>query len=165
VVRPAAFLDRDGVLNHRIPGDTYVTRPEELEVLPHVAEAAQRLARAGYALVVVTNQRGVARGFMSLADVERIHAKLAAAFAAAGAPLSGVYVCPHDRDEGCGCRKPAPGMLLQARDELGLDLERSLLIGDSESDLAAAEAAGVPVRVLMESDGDLREALDRAGVP
>lgn len=163
--RQAAFLDRDGVLNHRIPGDTYVTCPEELEVLPHVAEAARRLAAAGYALVVVTNQRGVARGFMSLEDVGRIHAKLRAAFEAAGAPLSGVYVCPHDRDEGCGCRKPAPGMLLAARAELDLDLGRSLLIGDSESDLAAAEAAGVPVRVLMESDGDLREALDRAGVP
>ncbi|MGE0713257.1 MAG: D-glycero-alpha-D-manno-heptose-1,7-bisphosphate 7-phosphatase [Planctomycetota bacterium] len=163
--RPAAFLDRDGVLNHRIPGDTYVTRPEELEVLPHVPEAARRLRAAGYALVVVTNQRGVARGFMSEEDLAAVHEVLRAAFAAAGAPLDAIYYCPHDRHHGCACRKPRPGMLLRAIEELGLDPSRSLLIGDSDHDLRAAEAAGVPVRVLMESDGDLREALDRAGVP
>lgn len=162
---PAAFLDRDGVLNHRIPGDTYVTRPDELEVLPHVSEAARRLAAAGYALVVITNQRGVARGFMSLTDVEAIHAKLKEHFQAAGAPLAGVYVCPHDRDEGCPCRKPRPGMLLQAAKDLGLDLSASLLIGDSESDLAAAKAAGVPRQALIESDSDLRLALDELQIP
>lgn len=161
--RPAAFLDRDGVLNHRIM-DGYVTSPAELEILPHVAEAAQRLRAAGYALVVVTNQRGVARGLMSLQDVEEVHAHLSEHFDAAGAPLAGIYVCPHDRDEGCGCRKPAPGMLLQAARELNLDLEASLLIGDSESDIAAAEAAGVPRRFLIESDADLRQALEAFGI-
>jgi len=157
--RPAAFLDRDGVLNHRIM-DGYVTSPAELELLPHVAEAAQRLRDAGYALVVVTNQRGIARGLMSASDVQAVNDKLAAHFEAAGAPLAGVYVCPHDRDEGCPCRKPAPGMLLQAARDLDLDLRASLLIGDSESDLGAAEAAGVPRRFLIESDADLRQALE-----
>ena len=85
-LRPAAFLDRDGVLNHRIPGDTYVTCPAELEILPYVSEAARRLASAGYALVVVTNQRGVARGFMDEVALEAVHDKLRAHFAAAGAP-------------------------------------------------------------------------------
>lgn len=84
--RPAAFLDRDGVLNVRLPGDTYVTCPDELELLPHVAEGARRLADLGYLLIVVTNQRGVARGFMTTADVEAVHAKLRAAFSEAGAP-------------------------------------------------------------------------------
>ena len=72
-MRAAAFIDRDGVLNHRIPGDTYVTRPEELRVLPHAAEAVESLRENGYLIVVITNQRGVARGFMSQADVEAIH--------------------------------------------------------------------------------------------
>ncbi|MBL4849964.1 MAG: HAD family hydrolase [Planctomycetes bacterium] len=161
----AAFLDRDGVLNHRIPGDTYVKTPAELEILPHVAEAAQRLQAAGYLLVVVTNQRGVARGMLSLDDLEAIHDKLRDHFSAAGAPLSAVYVCTHERDAGCACRKPKPGMLLRAAEELGLDLSSSLLIGDSASDLAAAEAAGVPLRAQIESDSDLRLALKDLGVP
>ena len=162
--RPAAFLDRDGVLNHRII-DGYVTSPAELEMLPHVAEAARRLRAAGYALVVVTNQRGIARGLMSAKDVEAVNAELAAHFEQAGAPLAGIYVCPHERDVGCLCRKPAPGMLLQAARELDLDLSASLLIGDSESDLGAAEAAGVPRRFLIESDADLRQALEAFQVP
>jgi D-glycero-D-manno-heptose 1,7-bisphosphate phosphatase len=162
--RPAAFLDRDGVLNHRIM-DGYVRAPGELQILPHVAEAAQRLRAAGYVLVVVTNQRGIARGLMSMEDVEAVNAVLAAHFEAAGAPLGGVYVCPHERDAGCGCRKPAPGMLLQAARELNLDLGASLLIGDSESDLGAAEAAGVPRRFLIDSDADLRLALDAFQIP
>lgn len=161
---PAAFLDRDGVLNHRIM-DGYVTCLAELEILPHVAEAAQRLQAAGYALVVVTNQRGIARGLMSRDDVDRVNAALAEHLALVGAPLAGVYVCPHDRDEGCGCRKPAPGMLLAAARELNLDLGASLLIGDSETDIGAAEAAGVPRRYRIESDGDLREALEAFGIP
>ena len=162
----AAFLDRDGVLNHRIPGDTYVTTPDELEILPHVAEAAQRLRAAGYLLVVVTNQRGVARGLVSADDLEAIHEKLRGHFHAAGAPLAAIYVCPHERDEvGCACRKPKPGLLLRAAEELDLDLSASLLIGDSPSDLAAARAAGVPRQAQIESDSDLRLALDELGVP
>lgn len=163
-MRPAAFLDRDGVLNHRIPGDTYVTTPDELEILPHVPEALQRLARTDYVLVVVTNQRGVARGMIDPDDLVAIHGKLRSVFTHAGAELAGLYHCPHDRDEGCPCRKPEPGMILQAARELNLDLERSFLIGDSRTDLEAAERAGVATRILMDSDGDLREALDRAGV-
>lgn len=160
-MRPAAFLDRDGVLNHRIPGDTYVTRPEELRVLPHAAEGVRELARRGYLTVVVTNQRGVGRGLMSLADLEAVHARLRAELAAGGARLDGIYACPHDRDAGCECRKPRPGLLLRAARELGIDLARSLLVGDSERDLEAGRAAGVPLLFRIESDGDLRAALPR----
>lgn len=157
--RPAAFLDRDGVLNHRLPGDTYVTRPDELEVLPHAAEAVADLRRRGYLIVVVTNQRGVGRGLMSPDDLERVHARLRRELAAAGAPLDAIYACPHDRDDGCRCRKPRPGLIEQALAEHAIDLERSVLIGDSERDLEAGRAAGVPVLLRIESDGDLREAL------
>ncbi|MEZ6183661.1 MAG: HAD family hydrolase [Planctomycetota bacterium] len=156
---PAAFLDRDGVLNHRIPGDTYVTRPEELEVLPHVPEAIRALRARGYRIVVFTNQRGVARGFMDLEDVARIHAKLERVLAEAGAPLDAIYCCPHDNGDGCACRKPLPGMLLDAARDLDLDLGRSVLVGDTPRDLAAGEAAGVPHRFQIESDGDLRQVL------
>jgi D-glycero-D-manno-heptose 1,7-bisphosphate phosphatase len=112
------------------------------------------LRERGYALVVVTNQRGIARGFMSEDDVEAVHEKLRAACEAGGAPLAGVYHCPHDRDTGCPCRKPEPGMLLRAAEDLGLDLARSVLVGDSESDVEAGRRAGVPICLLVPSDED-----------
>lgn len=157
--QPAAFLDRDGVLNHRIPGDTYVTRPEELVVLPHAAEGVRELARRGYLTVVVTNQRGVGRGLMSLDDLEAVHQRLHRELSRGGARLDAIYACPHDRDAGCACRKPRPGLLLQAARELDLDLSRSLLVGDSDHDLEAGRAAGVPLLFQIESDGDLRAVL------
>jgi histidinol-phosphate phosphatase family protein len=160
VSKPAAFLDRDGVLNHRIV-DGYVTCPEELQVLPHAAEAIRVLRERGYAIVVVTNQRGIARGLMTDADLERVHTALRERLAAQGAELDAIYRCPHGDQDGCTCRKPAPGMLLAAAEELDLDLSRSVLVGDSETDIAAGQAAGVPVTVLIESDGDVRAALDR----
>lgn len=160
----AAFLDRDGVLNRRLP-EAYVTCPAELEILPHVAEGARRLAAAGFLLVVVTNQRGIARGLMSEGDLAEVHEVLSEHFRASGAPLAGIYHCPHDRDAGCGCRKPRPGLLIRAGVELGLDLGRSILIGDSTSDVEAAEAAGVPRSVQIRSDSDLRWALDQLGIP
>ena len=149
------------MLNHRIPGDTYVTRPEELEVLPHAAEGVRELGRRGYATVVITNQRGVGRGLMTLADLEAVHTKLRAELARAGASLDGIFFCPHERDAGCACRKPLPGLIHAAARELGLDLARSLLIGDSPRDLEAGRAAGVPLLFQIASDGDLREVLDR----
>lgn len=157
-MRPAAFLDRDGVLNRRIV-DGYVRSPDELEVLPHVAEAIQTLRARGYAIVVVTNQRGIARGLMDEADLARVHAALRARLQAQGATLDAIYHCPHDRDTGCGCRKPAPGMLLQAAREHDLDLGRSVLVGDSPSDVAAGEAAGLALALKIDSDADLRQAL------
>lgn len=159
--RPAALLDRDGVLNVRLPGDTYVTRPEELELLPHAPDLARALHERGYLLVVVTNQRGVARGFMDAAALAAVHDKLGRELATAGAPLAGVYACPHDRDAGCRCRKPLPGLIEQAAAELGLDLARSVLIGDSERDVAAGHAAGVGLNLLVPSNGDPRFVLER----
>lgn len=158
-LRPAAFIDRDGVLNHRLPGDTYVTSPEELTILPHAVKALREIYARGYPLVVITNQRGIARGFMNEDDVAAIHRKLRDAFEAGGAPLLAIYHCPHDNDHGCKCRKPAPGMLLQAARDHDLDLTRSVLVGDSESDLEAGRRAGVPVLLKIESDADLRQVL------
>lgn len=160
-LRPGAFIDRDGVLNAR-PGLGYVTRPEELRVLPHAAAGLRALREAGYAVVVVSNQRGIGRGLMTEADLQRVNARLVDELAAGGATVDRLEHCPHDEGDGCACRKPRPGMLLRAAEALGLDLGRSLLVGDDPRDLEAAAAAGVPVRVLLPSDGDLRVGVAQA---
>lgn len=155
--RPAAFLDRDGVINL---DHGYVVRREDFAWVPGVREAAAQLHRAGFALVVVTNQSGIGRGMYSEAEFFALTEWMQAEFASAGAPLSGVYFCPHHPTDAvgafrtqCACRKPAPGMLLSAAGELDLDLGRSILFGDKVSDLQAAAAAGVPHRVLLATDG------------
>lgn len=139
-LRPAVFLDRDGVLN-RCYERNGVTHPpdsvDELEILPGVREAAQRLAAAGFPLIVVTNQPDVARGRQARAAVEAINDRLRAEL-----PLTDVFACYHDSGDGCACRKPKPGMLLAAAARHGLDLGRSILVGDRWSDVAAARAAG-----------------------
>lgn len=160
-LRPAAFVDRDGVLNARPPDSVrYVLSPDALHVLPHAAEGLRSLRDRGFAIVVISNQRGVGAGLMTQADLEAVHAKLVAELGRQGATLDRLEVCPHL--DGCLCRKPKPGMLLSAAAALGLDLGRSLLIGDDPRDLEAGQAAGVPIRVLLPSDGDLREAVAEA---
>jgi D-glycero-D-manno-heptose 1,7-bisphosphate phosphatase len=157
VTQPAAFLDRDGVIN---VDHGYVVRREKFEWVPGVREAAAQLNRAGFALVVITNQSGIGRGLYTEADFLHLTDWMRGEFAAAGAPLAGVYFCPHHPTDAvgefrkdCDCRKPAPGMLLKAAAELSLDLGRSVVFGDKASDLQAAEAAGVPERVLLSTDG------------
>lgn len=155
--RPAAFLDRDGVINI---DHGYVYRQEDFAFVPGAIEAAAELAGMGYALVVVTNQSGIARGYYTENDFRALTRWMSARFAQAGAPLAGVYHCPHHPEAGdgalrsdCDCRKPAPGMLLAAARDLVLDRSRSVLFGDKCDDLRAARAAGVPFRVLLGKDG------------
>jgi D-glycero-D-manno-heptose 1,7-bisphosphate phosphatase len=150
VFRRAAFLDRDGVINR---DHGYVFRQQDFEFVDGVLAACARLAARGFALVVVTNQSGIGRGMYTEGDFVKLTEWMRAQFDAAGAPLLGVYHCPHHPDQECDCRKPAPGMLLRAARELELDLSRSVLFGDKASDLQAAAAAGVPVRILLGTDG------------
>ena len=138
----AAFLDRDGVINKKAPGDGYITRAEDFELLPEVPEAIVLLNRAGFLVIVVTNQRGIARGLYSQADLADIHNKMKNDLAAMGARIDDVYSCPHDREPPCACRKPSPGMLLTAAAEHDIDLQNSWMIGDSESDREAGIRAG-----------------------
>lgn len=153
----AAFLDRDGVINV----DTgYVYQREAFEWVPGALEGARRLHELGFALVVVTNQSGIGRGYYSEADFHRLTKWMAGEFERAGAPLSGVYFCPHHPEKAlpeyrqvCCCRKPAPGMLQQAAKELGLDLSRSIMFGDKPGDCEAGRAAGCPERVLLATNG------------
>lgn len=135
------FLDRDGVLNRHRPGD-YVKRWEEFEFLPQVSEALRLLGQAGCRLIVITNQRGIARGLMTEAALADIHHRMAAALAAAGVSLAGIYVCPHEHGT-CDCRKPLPGLLHAAqRDIPDIDFATSATVGDSMTDIEAARAVG-----------------------
>ncbi len=153
-LHPAVFLDRDGVLNQVFVRDG-VTHPPgsvaEFAFLPGVPEAVRRLHAAGFPLVVVTNQPDVARGAQTIAGVEAIHQRLRAEL-----PMLQVLVCYHDKSDGCTCRKPKPGMLLEAARRWRLDLRRSYLVGDRWSDVLAGQAAGCQT-VLVETPFSGRE--------
>jgi D,D-heptose 1,7-bisphosphate phosphatase len=151
VTAPVVFLDRDGTLNAEIG---FVTRPDQLRVLPGVVDAVQRLHDAGHRIVVVTNQSGIARGLYGQRDLAAVHAALHAALR--GLPLAYLH-CPHHPDGGggyggaCTCRKPAAGLLHQARELLGVDFGGGVLIGDSARDLRMA--VGLPLTTVYVHSG------------
>lgn len=144
---PAAFLDRDGVLN---VDRGYTFKPDDLELMPAVAAAVRLLNAAGYTVIVVSNQSGVARGFFTEAAVKVFNAHLQDVLLAQGARIDAFYYCPHHPDGKikdlavrCTCRKPQPGMLEQAARDWPIDRNRSFLIGDKDDDVAAAKAFGI----------------------
>jgi D-glycero-D-manno-heptose 1,7-bisphosphate phosphatase len=139
----AVFLDRDGVLNEKMPEGAYVRTPAEFHPLPGVAESIARLNRAGLLVLVVTNQRGIARGLYTLADVESIHAFFQQHLAGSGAHIDGFYVCPHDKGE-CNCRKPLPGLFEQAQAQFPLiAAATSVMMGDSLADIQFGRRLGM----------------------
>lgn len=140
-LRAGVLLDRDGVIIAN--RDDYVRSWSDVSIYPQALEALARLYRAGFTVALVTNQSVVGRGLLSLAEAERINDQLVRVIERAGGRVDGVYMCPHAPDEGCGCRKPQPGLIRQAAEELGLDVRRSALIGDALSDLEAGQRAGV----------------------
>ncbi|MBI2921170.1 MAG: HAD-IIIA family hydrolase [Planctomycetes bacterium] len=144
---PVVFLDRDGVLCE--DRADYVKSWAEWRWVPGALEGAAALARAGRRLVVITNQACVGRGLVVPAMLADIHGRMTAELAAAGAPLAGLYVCPHAPEAGCECRKPKPGLLLRAAQELEIDLAASAFVGDALRDREAAEAAGVGTFLLV----------------
>ncbi len=153
--KAAAFIDRDGVINVE---HNYVHRIEDFELIDGVAEGLHALATAGYELIVITNQAGIARGFYTEADMERLHAHMREVLAERGVQIDAIYHCPH-HPQGtiapyntvCDCRKPAPGMLQRAARERGIDLSQSVLVGDKISDIEAGRAAGVKIAALVRS--------------
>jgi len=138
----AAFLDRDGVINRKAPEGQYVTCWEDFQILPGVIEGITKLNRAGFCVVVVTNQRCVAKGLLTEAELKSLHQKMSDRLAQAGATIDAIYYCPHETESPCSCRKPAPGMLLEAARSYGLDLAASWMIGDSDIDILAGKNAG-----------------------
>jgi D-glycero-D-manno-heptose 1,7-bisphosphate phosphatase len=159
-LRPAVFLDRDGVINEN--RDDYVKAWDEIRFLPGAFDAVRRLAPSPYRIVLVTNQSSVGRGILSRQQVEAINGRLVAELEARGGRVDAVYYCPHHPDDGCSCRKPQPGLLLRAASDLDLDLVRSFLVGDAASDVEAALAAGCrPILVLTGRGHEQRLLLDR----
>lgn len=149
-LRPVVFLDRDGTVIENVP---YLADPDAVRLIPGVGAALVRLARAGWARVLVSNQSGVGRGLLTEDDVRRVNARVVAALAEDGARLDGVYYCPHAPDAGCDCRKPKTGMARRAAAEMGLDLSRAVVVGDDHGDMGLAEALGVPAYLVRTGHG------------
>lgn len=156
----AVFLDRDGTINKYVG---FLREIEEFELIPGVAESIKKINAAGYLAIVVTNQPVIARGEVSRKDLETIHNKMETLLGAEGAYLDAIYVCPHHPHKGyagevaelkieCSCRKPKPGMLLEAAKDYNIDLDKSWMIGDSESDVLAGKAAGCKTALIGEMD-------------
>ena len=155
-MRPAVFLDRDGTI---IEDVGYLDSLDRIVWYPWSVDAIRALNQAGFPVVVITNQAGVARGYFPEAFVDEVHRALDATLAAGGARVDAYYYCPHHADgsvapyrQRCGCRKPAGGMITRAAGDLGLDPARSVVVGDAWSDIGAARAAGAR-GLLLGSDG------------
>jgi len=161
----AVFLDRDGTINEE---SEYLYKVEECRFLPGVKDAVKLLNAAGYLVVVVTNQSGVARGYYSETDLEKLHQFMAKEFADSGARIDGWYYCPHHpgfpaESAPCDCRKPLPGMLLAAADELGIELSSSWMVGDKNADMEAGLAAGCRSILVRTGYGAVEAAVAPAG--
>ncbi|OPY34523.1 MAG: D,D-heptose 1,7-bisphosphate phosphatase [Methanomassiliicoccales archaeon PtaU1.Bin124] len=146
--KKAAFIDRDDTIVKDVP---YCPRPEDLKVFPGVGKAIKRLNDAGYLVIIVTNQSGVARGKFTEATLAKIHEKLRADIAAEGGKIDAIYYCPHHPDEGCKCRKPNLGMIERAIDEHHISLGDSFIIGDSAHDVELGKRLGI--KAIQVSEG------------
>ena len=157
------FLDRDGVINEKAPEGEYICSAAELHVLPGVPQAIARLNQAGLRTVVVSNQRGIAKGLYTVADVEAIHRAMRETLARDGARLDAIFICPHDKEE-CQCRKPLPGMFQQAVGAFPeIKAAESVMIGDALTDIEFGRRLGMPT-ILIEGAAerhkpDLAEAI------
>ena len=165
--KPAVFLDRDGTIN---VDKHYLHKVEDFEFIPGVVQAIKTLKNAGYSVIVVTNQSGIARDYFSLDDVARLHAHIQKELATAGTGIDAFYICPHHPEKGlgkfrkeCDCRKGQPGLLFQASADLGIDLQRSFMVGDKLADIEAGENAGCqPILVLTGYGQESRLRIDES---
>jgi D-glycero-D-manno-heptose 1,7-bisphosphate phosphatase len=151
-----AILDRDGVINH--DSEAYIKSPDEWIPIPGSIEAIARLSRAGWRVVIATNQSGVARGYFSMDTLNAIHAKLRREVAQAGGHIDAFFVCPHGPDDHCTCRKPQPGLFLEIARRFELTLANVPAVGDSLRDLQAAAAAGCPTWLVLTGNGRKTQA-------
>jgi D-glycero-D-manno-heptose 1,7-bisphosphate phosphatase len=159
----AIFLDRDGVINQNRVG--HVTAWGEFRLLPGALEGMALLTQRGFRIFVVTNQACINRGLVERTTVDAIHLRLAQIARDYGARIDDIRLCPHRPDEGCGCRKPQPGMLLDLARQHDIDLSRATIIGDALSDIAAGRAAGCSAMLVRSGRGCEQEAMIGAGSP
>jgi len=141
-MRRCVFLDRDGVINEKPAPHEYVRNWSEFRFLPNIVDWIRLFNALDYLVIVVSNQRGIARGIMSAADVEEIHRNMLAELAARGALVHDIFYCPHEQGR-CECRKPRPGLVIAAREKWNIDLAQSVLIGDSDADEQLAANCGL----------------------
>jgi len=146
----AVFLDRDGTL---IVDEVYLADPDKVQLLPGVTGALRRLQEAGYMLVMVTNQSGINRGYFTEAEAHAVNGRVADVLRSEGIAIAATYMCPHRPDEGCDCRKPAPGMLTHAARDHGIDLASSAMVGDKDDDARAGLTAGCGLGIKL-GDGE-----------
>ncbi|MHB1275963.1 MAG: D-glycero-alpha-D-manno-heptose-1,7-bisphosphate 7-phosphatase, partial [Candidatus Humimicrobiaceae bacterium] len=165
--RPAIFIDRDGVINKEI---NLLCKADDFELISGVASAIKKINDSGYLAVIVTNQPAIARNLIDFNGLRQIHNKMEWLLGKQGCYLDAIYFCPHHPDSGypeerrefkvnCDCRKPKPGMILCAAEELNIDLEKSFIIGDRESDILAGKNAGITT-VLVKINGEYWENQD-----
>ncbi len=162
---PLVILDRDGVINQ--DSEDYIKTPEEWIPLPGSLEAIARLHRAGYQIIVATNQSGIGRGLLSMDTLGRIHNRMLDAVRKKGGEIDGIFLCPHRPEDGCQCRKPLPGLLQEIADRLNMKLNGVHIVGDSERDIVAARAVMASPVLVRTGKGEqtLMQSTQLNGVP
>lgn len=145
------ILDRDGVIN--FDSSEYIKSPDEWHAIPGSLEAIASLNRAGFQVIIATNQSGVARGYYNLATLDEIHEKLMAELAAVGGYVEEIFFCPHHPDERCNCRKPKPGLFQQIQKKYEVDLQDVYFVGDSFTDVLVAKAVGCKFMMVLTGNG------------
>jgi histidinol-phosphate phosphatase family protein len=148
-MQPAIFIDRDGVIVENRPD--YIRNWDDVLIYPQALQALYHINHSPYKIVIVTNQSAIGRGIISMNRAEAINRRLMEEVISHGGRIDRIYMCPHSPQDGCSCRKPAPGLLIQAAEELLIDLPRSVMIGDAWSDLIAGQAAGVQKLILVKT--------------
>lgn len=143
----AVFLDRDGVINS--DRDDYVKNVDELRIYPFAPEAVRRLTEAGWPVFVVSNQQGIAKGIISEDDLMAVEREIVRRVEEAGGKIAAFYYCRHLATAGCSCRKPQPGLILKAAEEHGIDLDASVMVGDTERDVIAGSSAGCKIVLVL----------------
>lgn len=154
--RRCLFLDRDGVINAAPPTGEYIQRWEDFHLLPEAVSWIRLFKAVGFLTIVITNQRGIALGRYSDADLQALHERMRTELAAQGAILDDIFYCPH-QEGACNCRKPLPGLVIEAQQKWDIDLSASLLIGDTERDRLLAERCGIPFALVR--DGQVIETI------
>ena len=158
--KKCVFLDRDGTLNVRPPRACYIERPEDFVWLEGAVEAVRKFKEAGWLVILISNQPGIARGNLTEEMLALVHEKMLSELRQSGGDIDAIYYCPHNWDDGCFCRKPKPGMLYQAQRDYSLNLKECVLIGDDERDIEAGEAAGCRC-YLVDAENSLLQITDQ----